>query len=118
MVGAPAGSASGVIKGEPHFHAAVPATAAAVAARHRLSASQLALIHVGARTGETAVVTQAFDGRPGLARTATTAQLTPNHGFNWLWPLAAALAVIAVLGIAVYMFARRSVPAGAKAARA
>lgn len=117
MIGAPAGSASGVIAGEPHFHAALP-VAARTAPGQRLTASQLALVRVGARTGERAVVTQAFAGRPGVAKTITPAQVTSGHAFDWRWLVAAALAVIAASGIAVYAFARRSVPAGAKAARA
>jgi hypothetical protein len=61
MVGSPPGSASGVIKGEPNLHAAVAPTSKC-AGHRRLSAEQLVLIHIGARTDDPAVVAQALGG--------------------------------------------------------
>ena len=65
MVGSPPGSASGVVKGQPNLHAAFASTAKC-AGRRRLSAAQLMLIHIGARTDDPAVVAQ------GLARSCRT----------------------------------------------
>jgi len=74
MVGSTQASASGVTNGEPRFHGAFT-TMTTAADPHRLSASQLGLIRVGARTNDRAVVAQALAvGRFASGTSLRTAQ--------------------------------------------
>lgn len=106
-IGLPGASASGLVRGEPRFHAALPMVA--TPARHGLSASQLALIRIAAHTDDPAVVAQVLDDHRSEATQPTTAaQLRAGHALDWGWVSALVLAAIAALGTAAYALSRRA----------
>jgi len=106
-VGLPAASASGHVRGEPRYHAALPTITAPPT--QGLSATQLGLIRVGARANDPAVVAQALGDRHStVVQSSTATRLVQGHGFAWGWASALALAAVAALGITAYALSRRT----------
>jgi hypothetical protein len=96
------GAAAGGVKGEPHFRGTLPVASAA----HQPSPADLALIRVGARTGDRAVVEQALSHTTPAA--ATTASAVAPHGFAWTWAAIVALCTVGILGMGGYAYTRRT----------
>jgi hypothetical protein len=110
----PVASASGGAVGEPRFHGSLPGSRAAAPGSLVLDPARLALVRVGARTGERNVVARGLrvPAPVAAANDGLRVASASNGTSNWVWAAAGSLALLAALaGGAFALSLRRDAPA-------